>query len=319
LARQSAMAESGESMPDGRRVRISSVIISALVVAALGVEAVRCASFVRPRWWCLHGGPIPEFADSFWSVQADAGQFWLHVRWLTEQPYASAWNYRHFGPFGYLRDLEPLYKNGRPEAGASVKQVSLYAELWACVGLLGAYPAIAYWRGPRRRRIRYARGRCIECGYDLTGNTSGVCSECGRAIAGSPPRIPWGQRTAGVVVLVLALASVFVGSFTNVLAPVRQQVLMGLVLLAVGAELVRARPVGILVAALGVCMAVLGVWRAASLGLWLMKADDPSLLITYNCFTWIGYALIGVMIVVVAVWWPRRRQEAYGRRAPSEV
>jgi ABC-type ATPase with predicted acetyltransferase domain len=28
-------------------------------------------------------------------------------------------------------------------------------------------------------RRRYAAGRCAECGYDLTGNTSGVCPECG--------------------------------------------------------------------------------------------------------------------------------------------
>ncbi len=26
---------------------------------------------------------------------------------------------------------------------------------------------------------------CIPCGYDLTGNTSGVCSECGRELGGS--------------------------------------------------------------------------------------------------------------------------------------
>jgi len=34
----------------------------------------------------------------------------------------------------------------------------------------------------RRRRIR--PGCCLRCGYDLTGNTSGVCSECGLAKKG---------------------------------------------------------------------------------------------------------------------------------------
>ncbi|MCB9850952.1 MAG: hypothetical protein H6817_09650 [Phycisphaerales bacterium] len=29
----------------------------------------------------------------------------------------------------------------------------------------------------RKRRIS---GRCTQCGYDLTGNTSGVCPECGQ-------------------------------------------------------------------------------------------------------------------------------------------
>jgi hypothetical protein len=27
-----------------------------------------------------------------------------------------------------------------------------------------------------------ARGLCVNCGYNLTGNTSGVCSECGTPI-----------------------------------------------------------------------------------------------------------------------------------------
>ena len=34
----------------------------------------------------------------------------------------------------------------------------------------------------RQRRERWAAGRCIRCGYSLTGNTSGVCPECGRPI-----------------------------------------------------------------------------------------------------------------------------------------
>ncbi|MHC4066868.1 MAG: hypothetical protein ACYSUI_20520 [Planctomycetota bacterium] len=32
------------------------------------------------------------------------------------------------------------------------------------------------------RRSRYAPGFCQGCGYDLTGNVSGVCPECGVAV-----------------------------------------------------------------------------------------------------------------------------------------
>ena len=31
-----------------------------------------------------------------------------------------------------------------------------------------------------RRDRRYPEGHCQGCGYDLTGNVSGVCSECGK-------------------------------------------------------------------------------------------------------------------------------------------
>ena len=32
------------------------------------------------------------------------------------------------------------------------------------------------------RRRDYPRGRCQACGYNLRGNTSGVCPECGQAV-----------------------------------------------------------------------------------------------------------------------------------------
>jgi len=50
--------------------------------------------------------------------------------------------------------------------------------------LLTALPTAWLWHRDRRR-IR--PGCCIRCGYDLTGNTSGVCSECGEKIAGATP------------------------------------------------------------------------------------------------------------------------------------
>ena len=53
------------------------------------------------------------------------------------------------------------------------------APLWVLAALLAAYPTIAFVRGPMRRWRRRRKGLCIECGYDLTGNVSGVCPECG--------------------------------------------------------------------------------------------------------------------------------------------
>jgi len=50
---------------------------------------------------------------------------------------------------------------------------------WVPPMALGAYPAIAFARGPVRRRRRRQKGFCVRCGYNLTGNVSGVCPECG--------------------------------------------------------------------------------------------------------------------------------------------
>ena len=48
--------------------------------------------------------------------------------------------------------------------------------------VFATYPAIAFIRGPLRRYRRRKRGWCIHCGYDLRGNVTGICSECGKPI-----------------------------------------------------------------------------------------------------------------------------------------
>jgi len=46
--------------------------------------------------------------------------------------------------------------------------------------VLGCYPILVFLlRGHFRRIRRRRRGECERCGYRLTGNTSGVCPECG--------------------------------------------------------------------------------------------------------------------------------------------
>ncbi len=60
---------------------------------------------------------------------------------------------------------------------------------WLFVILLATYPAIVFVRGPVRRlvtsarhRKRLAAGLCQGCGYDLSGNESGTCPECGTEV-----------------------------------------------------------------------------------------------------------------------------------------
>ncbi|UCE61529.1 MAG: hypothetical protein JSU63_07220 [Phycisphaerales bacterium] len=50
---------------------------------------------------------------------------------------------------------------------------------WLLLIVIGVYPAIEFIRGPLRRRRRRRKGLCTSCSYDLTGNMSGVCPECG--------------------------------------------------------------------------------------------------------------------------------------------
>ncbi len=51
--------------------------------------------------------------------------------------------------------------------------------LWGPLVLLLMLPVVSFFRGPYRRYRRRKRGLCLACGYNLSGNTSGTCPECG--------------------------------------------------------------------------------------------------------------------------------------------
>ena len=56
--------------------------------------------------------------------------------------------------------------------------------IWLCTVLLAIPTALLWWCDRRRRP---GEGCCQECGYNLTGNVSGRCPECGSLLpSGSP-------------------------------------------------------------------------------------------------------------------------------------
>lgn len=54
--------------------------------------------------------------------------------------------------------------------------------LWEASALFALYPTLTFIRGPLRRWRRRRKGLCLNCGYNLTGNVTGVCPECGEGL-----------------------------------------------------------------------------------------------------------------------------------------
>jgi hypothetical protein len=72
---------------------------------------------------------------------------------------------------------------GFPDPTVEWGCIAVRAPLWLLFAVSLCYPILAFVRGPVRRWRRRRRGLCVKCGYNLTGNVSGVCPECGTALA----------------------------------------------------------------------------------------------------------------------------------------
>lgn len=59
-------------------------------------------------------------------------------------------------------------------------QIQIWA--WLVVAAFAAYPMLAFAWARLRRWRRRRKGLCLKCGYDLTGNETSVCSECGEQV-----------------------------------------------------------------------------------------------------------------------------------------
>jgi hypothetical protein len=62
------------------------------------------------------------------------------------------------------------------------REMILQVPLWMLILLFGVFPTYALIARRVREHIRIERGQCLKCGYNLTGNTSGVCPECGTKV-----------------------------------------------------------------------------------------------------------------------------------------
>lgn len=93
----------------------------------------------------------------------------------------SSWGYyRGFEYVAYDIDHHDLEMS--PPSMVHTRIVSVRYPSWLMFAVFATYPAITFIRGPLRRYRRRRRGLCLKCGYDLTGNVTGVCPECGTKV-----------------------------------------------------------------------------------------------------------------------------------------
>ena len=95
----------------------------------------------------------------------------------------------------YDKAIGPVHLSKEGSGSSLIYQVE--TKMWCLEILVGLYPILAAMRFPRRlARFRRRRGLCVKCGYNLTGNTTGTCPECGTKFKTRDVESP--QRGEGV-------------------------------------------------------------------------------------------------------------------------
>lgn len=158
------------------------LVLAGCVVAALEVMVFSPLSAGRSVRVVPEIGEIHQ-AGSF-EVRILEGDLWCSYFFFGSYGLADKyWWDASFGRFetsglGILQ----LYCNPPPPPGMAPLSIYAGAPWWFACMILVSYPAWFLVRGSLRLRRRRRQGLCLACGYNLTGNVSGICPECGRRV-----------------------------------------------------------------------------------------------------------------------------------------
>ena len=147
--------------------------IIVLATAVLGLGSIWAASYSTRLLWkpqaqqwtiaaWIHDGHVYAFGMKSRTVAFHHGLAWSDIEGVLP---SFAFRYYSYGP------------------GVRISyMIYLSCPVWAIAVTVGTYPAILIGRKVLRRNACKRRGRCLKCGYRLTGNVSGRCPECGEPV-----------------------------------------------------------------------------------------------------------------------------------------
>ena len=137
-------------------------------------------------WACTQRHyPIVSYATQNWCVAllVDTGSLQLSWARYAGPTRWTGWGYCYFAGDGQI-DYPPSHFGHRHVSISRVTADEWSCPYWFVLVLASAVPAGSAIGHLIRRRRRH-QGRCQQCRYDLTGNASGVCPECGTPITQS--------------------------------------------------------------------------------------------------------------------------------------
>lgn len=118
--------------------------------------------------------------DAPWKLAIWRGKLCVAVSWYPDRPdELETWEVGYCGFLFFQERVGSVFCSRPDLPWAAIHARLPVPALIACLWVLPAYRAVKSLRGRLDKERRRRHGRCVACGYDLTGNVSGLCSECG--------------------------------------------------------------------------------------------------------------------------------------------
>ncbi len=170
-----------------------------MVAKILAVVALVTLPLSAAMWHRSHRYPVQYRYDltaykSLW-VSLKDGVCGLRVLTMPTKTAARS-EFRHPLRFPAAPSQASLWFHSAPHG--AYRTTWIVFPFWLPTLLLTLLSAVPVVQGPVRRLVRRWRGCCMVCGYDLTGNRSGRCPECGQDVH-STGRRPHRPHRAPVV------------------------------------------------------------------------------------------------------------------------
>ncbi len=195
-----------------RRICIVLCLLAALATAVLGLCSMRAPitiadslrNYCEAIPWQYYKGqpyrtiPAARLRGEYYA-EIHRGQAAFQVFLGDTRPVPDA---QRFGLLGFAYEMDPVA--WVPRWGVGTPAMVFTMRLWTPFALFAVYPVFALLRPRLRSARRWARSQCLGCGYNLAGNESGVCPECGKPT--ETWRLPRWQR-----ILIALLGAVIFG------------------------------------------------------------------------------------------------------------
>ncbi len=166
-------------------IRKAIIVVSAMVWVGVVAFLVHTAVRERDTTIWVADGNLHAYADdggSWWDqIQISPARLYLAISIHPNSRQPSKHWWLGLGPLGLL-SLQIIEQPCPASSPTCILYVRFTAPTWMLVAALLSWPVLSVVHGPLRRYRRRRRGLCVNCAYNLTGNESGVCPECGTEV-----------------------------------------------------------------------------------------------------------------------------------------